>query len=82
MEQIIHVPQDLTYLSWSKVRNSSGIGGSFLKAQETTPVGKVFYKLSDYTDELAAKQAQDGATVKYFTNLSKEIIDKKFLDLE
>ena len=48
MEQIIHVPQDLTYLSWSKVRNSSGIGGSFLKAQETTPVGKVFYKLSDY----------------------------------
>ncbi len=29
------------------------------------------YKLSDYTDELAATQAQKGATVKYFTDLSK-----------
>ena len=39
------------------------------------------YKLSDYTDELAAKQAQDGASVEYFTNLSKEIISEEFLDL-
>lgn len=39
------------------------------------------YRLSDYTDELAASQAQDGATVKYFTNLSKKIISEEFLDL-
>ena len=48
MEQIIHIPQDLTHLSWSKVRGSSGTAGSFLKAQETTPEGKTYYKLSDY----------------------------------
>lgn len=39
------------------------------------------YKLSDYTDDLADSQAQDGATVEYFTNLSKEIISEEFLDL-
>lgn len=39
------------------------------------------YKLSDYTEDLASSQAQDGATVKYFTNLSKEIISEEFLDL-
>ena len=48
MEQIVHTPQDLTYLSWSKIRNSSGTAGSFLKSQETTPNGKIFYKLSGY----------------------------------
>ena len=48
MEQIIHTPQDLTYLSWSRIRNSSGTAGSFLKSQETTPKGRIFYKLSDY----------------------------------
>lgn len=48
MEQIIHPPQDLTYLSWSKIRNSSGTAGSFLKSQEVTSQGKLFYKLSDY----------------------------------
>lgn len=39
------------------------------------------YKLSDYTDALADTQAQKGASVKYFTNLSKKIIDDSFLDL-
>jgi len=48
MEQIIRAPQDLTYLSWSKVRNSSGTAGSFLKAQEITPQGKIYYKLSNF----------------------------------
>ena len=47
-EQIIHDPRDLTHLSWSKIRHSSGTAGSFLKAQETTKAGKVYYKLSDY----------------------------------
>lgn len=48
MTQIIHDVQDLTYLSWSKIRNSSGTAGSFLKVQEITPQGKRYYKLSDY----------------------------------
>ncbi|MBR3148699.1 MAG: CapA family protein [Eubacterium sp.] len=39
------------------------------------------YKLSDYNDDLADSQAQDGATVKYFTDLSKKIISEQFLDL-
>ncbi|MBQ7203131.1 MAG: CapA family protein [Eubacterium sp.] len=39
------------------------------------------YRLSDYNDDLAASQAQGGATVKYFTNLSKEYISEEFLDL-
>lgn len=49
MEQIIRQPQDMTYLSWSKTRRSSGTAGSFLKAQEETPEGKmIYYKLSNY----------------------------------
>ena len=48
MERIVHSPQDLTWLNWSKTRSSSGTAGSFLKAQESTEGGKVFYKLSDY----------------------------------
>lgn len=48
MEQIIHIPQDLTYLSWSKIRNSSGTAGSFLKAQEGNGSDRIYYKLSDY----------------------------------
>ena len=48
MQQIIHAPQDLTHLSWSLVRGSSGTAGSFLKAQDTTYEGKIYYKLSDY----------------------------------
>ncbi len=48
MEQIIHTPQDLTHLSWSKVRGSSGTAGSFLKAQENSSSGRIYYKLSDY----------------------------------
>lgn len=39
------------------------------------------YKLSDYTDELTATQAQKGATVKYFTDLSKKVIPAEFLDI-
>lgn len=39
------------------------------------------YRLSDYTDDLADSQAQDGATVEYFTKLSKKIVSEEFLDL-
>ena len=46
--QIIHSLQDLTHLSWSHVRGSSGTAGSFLKSYEETPEGKIYYKLSNY----------------------------------
>lgn len=40
--------QDLTYLNWSKIRNSSGTAGSFLKAYFEEGNRKLYYKLSDY----------------------------------
>lgn len=39
------------------------------------------YKLSDYNNDLAAQQVQSGATVEYFTKLSKQIINEEFLDM-
>lgn len=47
-QQIIHEKQDLTYLSWSKIRNSSGTAGSFLKTYSELSGEKLYYKLSDY----------------------------------
>ena len=38
----------MTCLSWAKTRNSSGTAGSFLKAYEERPEGKIYYKLSNY----------------------------------
>ncbi len=46
--QIIHEKQNLTYLSWTKIRNSSGTAGSFLKAYSEIGGQKTYYKLSDY----------------------------------
>ncbi len=46
--QIIHEKQDLTYLSWAKIRNSSGTAGSFLKAYSDLGGAKIYYKLSNY----------------------------------
>lgn len=46
--QIIHKKQDLTYLSWAKIRNSSGTAGSFLKSYLELGGQKTYYKLSDY----------------------------------
>lgn len=46
--QIIHEKQDLTYLSWAKIRNTSGTAGSFLKAYSELGGQKTYYKLSDY----------------------------------
>lgn len=46
--QIIHELQDMTYLSWSKIRNSSGTAGSFLKSYSDLEGKKVYYKLSNY----------------------------------
>ena len=47
-EQIITEKQDLTMLKWSKIRNSSGTAGSFLKAYTKTGNKKTYYKLSNY----------------------------------
>ena len=48
MAEIINEVQDMTYLTWAKVRNSSGTAGSFLKSYEEKNGAKVYYKLSDY----------------------------------
>ncbi len=47
-KQIILDKQDLTWLSWSKIRNSSGTAGSFLKAYSDLDGNKMYYKLSNY----------------------------------
>lgn len=47
-EKIISELQDLTYLSWAKIRNSSGTAGSFLKSYDDLGEKKKYYKLSNY----------------------------------
>ena len=46
--QLIREKQDMTYLTWSKARNSSGTAGSFLKAYSELSGTKIYYKLSNY----------------------------------
>ncbi|MEG1525845.1 MAG: hypothetical protein RR475_12645, partial [Clostridia bacterium] len=46
--QLILEKEDLRYLSWAKIRNSSGTAGSFLKAYSELGGKKLYYKLSDY----------------------------------
>lgn len=46
--QIIKEKQDMTYLSWSHIRNSSGTAGSFLKSYSELGGRKVYYKLSNF----------------------------------
>jgi len=48
MNRIIYEKQDMTYLSWSKIRNSSGTAGSFLKAYSMLGGKKTYYKLSNF----------------------------------
>ena len=43
--QMTKEKQDLTYLSWSVYRNSSGTAGSFLKAYSELGGKKTYYKL-------------------------------------
>lgn len=40
------------------------------------------YKFSDYNDELAKTQAQDGATVEYFQNLFSDVVSEEFCDFK
>lgn len=46
--QLIKDKQDLTYLSWSLIRNSSGTAGSFLKSYSELGGKKIYYKLSNF----------------------------------
>lgn len=46
--KVIREKQDYTWLSWSKIRNSSGTAGSFLKAYSKIDNKKIYYKLSNY----------------------------------
>ncbi len=46
--KVITEKQDLTYLQWTRARNSSGTAGSFLKAFSELKNTKIYYKLSNY----------------------------------
>ena len=48
MNRIVQEKQDMTHLSWSKIRNSSGTAGSFLKAYSMLGGKKTYYKLSNF----------------------------------
>ena len=48
MGNIIHEFQNMTYLNWSQIRNSSGTAGSFLKAYSEIGGRKMYYKISNY----------------------------------
>jgi len=48
MDRITRQKQDMTHLSWSKIRNSSGTAGSFLKAYSMLGGKKTYYKLSNF----------------------------------
>lgn len=71
MGRIIKETQDLTYLSWSKIRHSSGTAGSFLKAQSELDGKKLYYKLSNF-------DAVSGITGYESVN---EIIADRLLDI-
>ena len=51
MNRVIKEKQDLTYLTWSKIRNSSGTAGSFLKSYSELGGKKKYYKLSNFDRE-------------------------------
>lgn len=48
MNRIIREKQNMTHLSWSRIRNSSGTAGSFLKSQSTLGGKNTYYKLSNF----------------------------------
>ncbi len=50
-KKVIREKQDLTYLKWSHVRNSSGTAGTFLKSESTINGKKNYYKLSNFDSE-------------------------------
>ncbi len=48
--KVIHEISDLRYLSWARIKGSSGTAGSFLKAYSTLNGKKLYYKLSSFND--------------------------------
>lgn len=48
MANIYNDISDLRYLTWNRIRNSSGTTGSFLKSSEKKGKTRLYYKLSDY----------------------------------
>lgn len=48
---IIEERQDLTYLKWSHLRNSSGTAGNFLKSEDSVEGRKRYFKLSNFDPE-------------------------------
>ncbi|MBR0428718.1 MAG: hypothetical protein IJK17_01390 [Lachnospiraceae bacterium] len=46
--RVVREKQDLTYLKWSHVRNSSGTAGTLLKSEEVRDGKKIYYKLSNF----------------------------------
>lgn len=50
-KKVIVDKQDLTYLKWSRIRNSGGTAGNFLKSQSVISGNKIYYKLSNFDSE-------------------------------
>lgn len=48
MDRVIKEQKDLTFLDWSKIRESAGTAGSFLKSYMKYQGKKIYFKLSDY----------------------------------
>lgn len=49
--KIIKEKQNLTYLNWSHLRNSSGTAGNFLKSEDIVEGKKRYFKLSNFDPE-------------------------------
>lgn len=50
MNKVVKEKKDLTFLEWSKIRQSSGTAGSFLKSYMNYDNKKIYFKLSDYNN--------------------------------
>ncbi|MBQ7615284.1 MAG: hypothetical protein IJU77_09575 [Butyrivibrio sp.] len=51
LSKVIREKQDMTYLKWSHIRNSSGTAGTFLKSESSIGGRKKYYKLSNFDFE-------------------------------
>ncbi len=46
--KVIQEKQDFRWLSWSRIHNSPGTQGTFMKSVSDLDIKKIYYKLSDY----------------------------------
>ena len=58
--------QDLRYLTWARIRNSSGTAGSYLKAYETIGGVKRYYKLASENEASAFDVMEDRPVQCFF----------------